>query len=104
PAPAAGDRTKATSPELVRVLRALADPTRLRILRQITRHPRSTQELAPIIALSEAGTSKHPRLPPAPRLVAQHREVYSVLSPRGGEPLEALGGDLRRYIHSRAAR
>ena len=93
-----------TSPELVRVLRALADPTRLHILRQITLHPRSTQELAPSVGLSEPGTSKHLRLLAAAGLVETQREGYYVLYSLAGEPLEALGGDLRRYIHSRAAR
>jgi DNA-binding transcriptional ArsR family regulator len=93
-----------TSPELVRVLRALADPTRLRILRQITLRPRSTQELAPIVGLSEAGTSKHLRLLAAAGLVETRREGYYVLYSLAGAPLDELGGALRRYIHSRAAR
>jgi DNA-binding transcriptional ArsR family regulator len=93
-----------TSPELVRVLRALADPTRLRILRQITRHARSTQELAPIIGLSEAGTSKHLRLLAAAGLVEAHREGYYVLYSLADRPLEELAGDLRRYVHSGAVR
>ena len=53
----------ATPPELVQLLRALADPTRLRILAaRSPDRPRSTQELAPLVGLSEAGTSKHLRL------------------------------------------
>jgi Family of unknown function (DUF5937)/Helix-turn-helix domain len=76
-----------TSPELVRVLRALADPTRLRILRQITRRAGSIQELAPIVGLSEAGTSKHLRLLAAAGLVETHREGYYVLYSLAAEPL-----------------
>jgi DNA-binding transcriptional ArsR family regulator len=86
------------------VLRALADPTRLRILRQVTLHPRSTQELAPIVGLSEAGTSKHLRLLAAAGLLETHREGYYVLYSLASKPLDGLGGDLRHYIHSRAAR
>jgi DNA-binding transcriptional ArsR family regulator len=92
-----------TSPELVNILRALADPTRLRILRQIARRPRSTQELAPIVGLSEAGTSKHLRLLAAAGLVVTRREGYYVLYSLADGRLEALGGDLRHYVHSRTA-
>jgi hypothetical protein len=61
-APHLAERLRApTPPELVRVLRALGDPTRLRILQEIARRPRSTQELAPLVGLSEAGTSKQLR-------------------------------------------
>jgi DNA-binding transcriptional ArsR family regulator len=92
-----------TSPELVRVLGALADPTRLRILRQIARRPGSTQELAPIVGLSEAGTSKHLRLLAAAGLVETRREGYYVLYSLADRRLGELSGDLRHYIHSRAA-
>ena len=92
-----------TSPELVRVLGALADPTRLRILRQLARRPRSTQELAPIVGLSEAGTSKHLRLLAAAGLVETRREGYYVLYSIADGQLDGLGGDVGRYIRSRAA-
>src|SRR6185436_19523627 len=63
PAPfaAAGARAALPSVELVRVLRALGDDTRLRALRLIADRPRSTQELAPLVGISEAGLSKHLR-------------------------------------------
>jgi DNA-binding transcriptional ArsR family regulator len=53
--------------------------------------------------LSEAGTSKHLRLLAAAGLVETRREGYYVLYSLAGQPLEELGGDLRRYIHSRSA-
>ena len=74
--------------------RALADPTRLRILRQLARRSRSTQELAPIVGLSEAGTSKHLRLLAAAGLVETRREGYYVLYSVTEARLDALGGDL----------
>jgi DNA-binding transcriptional ArsR family regulator len=48
--------------QLVGVLRALADDTRLRALRLIAERPRSTQELAPLVGVSEAALSKHLRV------------------------------------------
>ncbi len=44
--------------ELLRILRALADDTRLRVLRLIAERPRTTQELEPLVGLSRAGLSK----------------------------------------------
>jgi hypothetical protein len=58
----AGGKSKLPSEDVVHVLRALADPTRLRALKLIASGERSTQELAPLIGISEAGLSKHLRL------------------------------------------
>ena len=44
--------------ELVGVLRALGDETRLRVLKAIATSPRTTQELAPLVGMSMAGLSK----------------------------------------------
>jgi hypothetical protein len=46
-APYLTDRRRPTPPQLVQLLKALADPTRLRILELVGERPRSTQELAP---------------------------------------------------------
>src|SRR5262249_36668515 len=64
---------------LVTVLRALADETRLRALRLIAEQPRSTEELAPLVGLSESGLSKHLRLLADAGLVSTRREGYYVL-------------------------
>jgi DNA-binding transcriptional ArsR family regulator len=44
--------------DLVDVLRALGDETRLRVLKAIAASPRTTQELAPIVGLTTTGLSK----------------------------------------------
>jgi DNA-binding transcriptional ArsR family regulator len=44
--------------ELLDVLRALGDETRLRVLKAIAASPRTTQELAPIVGLTTTGLSK----------------------------------------------
>ena len=46
------------SAELVDVLRAFGDETRLRVLKAIAASPRTTQELAPIVGLTVPGLSK----------------------------------------------
>jgi DNA-binding transcriptional ArsR family regulator len=98
-APHIAERLRApTPPELVRVLRALADPTRLRILQEIARRPRSTQELAPLVGLSEAGTSKQLRALATAGLLESRREGYYVVYSLVGETLEAVGDDLRRVL------
>jgi DNA-binding transcriptional ArsR family regulator len=85
-------------PELVGAFRALGDPTRLRILQLIARRPRSTQELAALVGLSAAGTSKHLRALSAAGLVTTRREGYYVVYSLAAERLQSLGGDLARLI------
>jgi DNA-binding transcriptional ArsR family regulator len=75
----AGGKSKLPAEDVVHVLRALADPTRLRALKLIAAGERSTQELAPLIGISEAGLSKHLRLLARANLVRARREGYYVL-------------------------
>jgi DNA-binding transcriptional ArsR family regulator len=89
-----------TRPELVKALRALGDGTRLRILEQIAARPRSTQELAPLVGLSEAGTSKHLRLLAEAGVVESRREGYYVVYSLVGDRIDALAGDLRHVLAS----
>ena len=64
PAPAVAGRGRPQLPpeELLRVLRAVADPTRLEMLRLIAERPRSTQELAHLVGMTDAGASRNLRL------------------------------------------
>jgi DNA-binding transcriptional ArsR family regulator len=68
--------------ELVDVLRAFGDETRLRILKAIAASPRTTQELAPIVGLTVTGLSKSLLRLADAGLVEGHREgkfvVYSL--------------------------
>ncbi len=65
--------------DLLPRLRALADSTRLMIVRLIIERPRSTQELAELVAMSEAAVSQHLRQLRAAGLVTTKREGHYVL-------------------------
>lgn len=84
--------------ELVAALRATADPTRLRILRLVGEQPRSTEELAPLVGLSESGLSKHLRALTDAGLLSTKREGYYVLYRLERGQLTELGDELQRYV------
>jgi DNA-binding transcriptional ArsR family regulator len=70
----------------------------MRILGQLARQPRSTQELAPLVGLSEAGTSKHLRLLAGAGVVTSRREGYYVVYSVVDDRLDTLAGDLRHAL------
>ena len=78
PFPGSPRRPAAEDP-LLPGLRALADGTRLAIIRLIKEQPRSTQELAELIPMSEAAVSQHLRQLRAAGLVTTNREGHYVL-------------------------
>jgi DNA-binding transcriptional ArsR family regulator len=65
---------------------------------QVARRPRSTQELAPVVGLSEPGTSKHLRALAEAGLLERRREGYYVVYSVVPDKLDALSDDLRRLI------
>jgi DNA-binding transcriptional ArsR family regulator len=94
-----GGPARGVAPEpLVRTLRAAADPTRLRILRLVGERPRSTEELAPLVGLSESGLSKHLRALTDAGLLSTRRQGWYVLYELRRERLEQLGPDLLDYL------
>jgi len=84
--------------QLVGVLRALADDTRLRMLRLIAERPRSTQELAPLVGVSEAGLSKQLRVLAEVGLLERRREGYYVLYRLVPEQLAAVAPSLGAFL------
>jgi DNA-binding transcriptional ArsR family regulator len=84
--------------ELLRILRALADDTRLRVLRLIAERPRTTQELEPLVGLSRAGLSKSLQRLAEAGLVAPRRDGYYVVYRLVPERLDALGPALARFL------
>ena len=77
PAPFASHDVPAELPtdRLLPVLRALANDTRLRTLKLIAQSPRSTQELALLLGITEAGLSKHLRQLTTAGIVETHRRA-----------------------------
>ena len=84
--------------ELVEALRALADDTRLRVLRLIAERPRTTQEIAPLVGLSPAGLSKTLRRLAAAGLVTTHREGYYVVYSLASDRVDALSEALSAFL------
>jgi DNA-binding transcriptional ArsR family regulator len=84
--------------ELLRILRALADDTRLRVLRLIAERPRTTQELEPLVGLSRAGLSKSLQRLAEAGLVVPRRDGYYVVYSLAPERLDALSAALGRFL------
>jgi DNA-binding transcriptional ArsR family regulator len=91
-------RPRIPSADLVRLLRALGDDTRLRALRLIAERPRSTQELAPLVGISEAGLSKHLRQLAQVGVVTTKREGYYVLYSVDPDRLAPLSRTLLAFL------
>jgi DNA-binding transcriptional ArsR family regulator len=89
--------------QMVGVLRALADDTRLRVLRLIAERPRSTQELAPLVGVSEAGLSKQLRVLSEAGLLERRREGYYVLYRLVPEQVAAVAPSLADFLGARPA-
>jgi DNA-binding transcriptional ArsR family regulator len=84
--------------QLTGVLRALADDTRLRALRLIAERPRSTQELAPLVGVTEAALSKHLRTLTEAGLLERHRDGYYVLYRIVPGQVAALAPSLEAFL------
>jgi DNA-binding transcriptional ArsR family regulator len=91
-------RAKLPSDDVVHVLRALADETRLKALKLIADRPRSTQELAPLVGISEAGLSKHLRLLARAGVVRARRDGYYVLYSLEKERIAPLSETLLSFL------
>jgi DNA-binding transcriptional ArsR family regulator len=100
PAPfiASDARPRIPDEELLRLLRALADDTRLRALRLIADRPRSTQELAPLVGITEAGLSKHLRTLAEAGILEARRDGYYVLYSLRPERVEPLSSALLTFL------
>ncbi len=72
-------RSPVLGEDLVAMLRALSDPTRLQIIKLIAKKARSTRELAEIIGISDAAISKHLKILQRNGWVTTQRSSYYVL-------------------------
>jgi DNA-binding transcriptional ArsR family regulator len=84
--------------EVLRMLRALADDSRLRMLKLIAEQPRTTQELATLVGLSTAGASKSVRRLAAVGLVRAHRDDYYVVYSIAPNRLAVLSDGLTHFL------
>ncbi len=90
---------KSLPPEpLVRGLRAVSDPSRLQILRLVAAQARSTEELAPLVGLSESGLSKHLKALTDAGLLTTRRQGWYVLYELDRARFDRLGPDLLAYL------
>jgi len=98
-APASPEPSWSAVPDdLLPSLRALADGTRLNALRLIAGRPRSTQELAPLLGVSEAATSKHLRQLAEAGLVQCRRDGYYVLYQLTPAAMERVTSGLTSFL------
>jgi DNA-binding transcriptional ArsR family regulator len=88
---------------LVTVLEALGDPTRLRVLHLIAQRPRSTQELARLMGLSDAALSKQLRRLTEVGILQPHRDGYYVLYRLVTDPIARLSSNLLALMEQPAS-
>jgi DNA-binding transcriptional ArsR family regulator len=100
PAPFAAYEASAPvgSAELVSLLQALGHPTRLRALQLIAEHPRSTQELARLLGMSDAALSKQLRQLTQTGVLQAHRDGYYVLYSLSRSRLASISADLLAVV------
>lgn len=83
---------------LLKLLRAAGDMTRLQILQLLAQRPRSTTELAGLIAISEAAVSKHLKQLQEVGLVQTERQSYYVFYRLVREPLGEMAHGLQSLL------
>ncbi len=80
------------------MLRAVADDTRLRVLRLIAERPRTTQELEPPVGLSRAGLSKALQRLAEAGLITPKRDGYYVVYHLASDQVKALGPAIVEFL------
>jgi DNA-binding transcriptional ArsR family regulator len=83
---------------LAAVARAVGDPIRLDVLRLVAESARTTEELAPLVGLSESGLSRHLRLLTDAGFLTAKRDGWYVLYSLRRERLAALSAELLGYV------
>jgi DNA-binding transcriptional ArsR family regulator len=84
--------------QLVTTMRALADDSRLRILRLIAEQPRTSQELEPLVGLSRAGLSKSLHRLAEAGLISGKREGFYVVYSLEPAHASDLASQLAHYL------
>lgn len=84
--------------ELLGTLKALAEESRLRIARMLSKAPLSTQEIAKRLSLSDAAVSRHLKTLAEAGIVESKRDGYYVLYALRGERIGAVGPSLAGFL------
>jgi DNA-binding transcriptional ArsR family regulator len=91
---------KETPDRLASTVRAVGDPIRLDVLRLVAERARTTEELAPLVGLSESGLSRHLRVLTEAGFLESRRDGWYVLYSLRRERLAALSAELLGYVTS----
>jgi DNA-binding transcriptional ArsR family regulator len=91
-------RPRVPPTDLVRILRACGEDVRLRALRWIAERPRSTQELAPLVGITEPALSKHLRQLSDAGVLEPRRDGRYVLYHLRRDRLERLSDGLLAFL------
>ena len=91
-------RPRVPPADLVGILRACGDDVRLRAMRWIAERPRSTQELAPLVGITEPALSKHLRQLADAGVLEPRRDGRYVLYHLRRDRLEQLTAGLLAFL------
>jgi DNA-binding transcriptional ArsR family regulator len=92
------ERKNIVPPELILLMKALGDETRLKILHEIRKKPSSTQSLARKLNLTEAGISKHLKMLHEAGLVNKERRGNYILYEINKVAIDFIPYTLYEYI------
>lgn len=81
-------------PDLLQIHKALADETRLRLLRLLSRSPLNVNEVIDILRMGQSRISRHLRILAEAALVTRRREGTWIYYERSPEPADKLVADM----------
>ncbi|WNB91585.1 metalloregulator ArsR/SmtB family transcription factor [Bacillus sp. NEB1478] len=92
------DKDQEPPGDLVLLLKALSEPTRLKILQDLLHHPYSTKQLAYKFSLTEATVSSHLKLLLSCGLAESQRKGYYVFYTGKRDRLESLRNEVEQFM------
>lgn len=94
-------QTDAVPADLLAIMKAMSDETRMKILRQLFYHPYCTQQLAALYSLTEATVSKHLKVLAEAGLVRSERRGNFVFYSGNREKINMVRVDLDQFFDQR---
>ncbi|MDQ7094448.1 metalloregulator ArsR/SmtB family transcription factor [Desulfosporosinus sp. PR] len=92
------DRTDAVPQDLLGIMNAMSDESRMKILRQVFYHPYCTQQLAEMYNLAEATVSKHLKILSQAGLVRSERKGNYVFYSGDRKRIQQVPVDLNQFF------